>query len=262
MKVKCIIVTNKNSWVSESIIRKLHESNNIHLSSVLFFNAAGNLKLLKRRFKQYGLIKIISKLKIIIQNKICSVLKIGKKSKFSSATSYQTVLNSGIKYKISSNLNSVETIDYINQTKPNIVFVMSCSQILSKIFLGNENITYINFHDSLLPAHKGPSPSFWVLYNQEKISGYTLHTIAPKVDSGKILYRDTVEVLGIKSEEELIRKVVASLEKKVEDLLIKINQNVHIDYQEIQLNDSYEGIPNYSKRKELKRLLKNTDYLT
>ena len=259
MKTKCIIITNKNSWVSEPIIHRLYESDEIDLTCVLFFNAAGNWGLLKKRFKQYGFRKFIGKISLVIQNKIFGALKKQNPLNTEVKTSYQTVISKGIKHQVSSDLNNKETIDYINGLKPNIVFVVSCSQILNKDFLNNEDIKFINFHDSLLPSHKGPSPSFWVLYNKDKVSGYTIHTIVPKIDSGKIIYRETIEINNLKSEEELIKKIVASLEKKVEDILIKVDNNVPINYQELQLEESYEGIPNFTKRKELKRILKIID---
>ena len=200
MKVKCIIITNKNSWVSEPAIEKLNDSLDIELQSVVFFDAKGNLKLIKRRFKQYGIRKFIQKIYFIIKNAISSIISFNNKSNNPFKLSFQTVKDKEINYWITNNLNDIKTISYIADLKPDIVFVFSCSQILSKAFLSNQNIKFINFHDSLLPSYKGPSPSFWVLYNQEKVTGYTIHFISHKIDSGEIIYQEIIDIGTVKSE--------------------------------------------------------------
>ncbi|MBE7438806.1 MAG: hypothetical protein HS115_10160 [Spirochaetales bacterium] len=44
-----------------------------------------------------------------------------------------------------------------------------------------------NIHFSALPAYRGALTSYWPIYNGEKITGVTLHAIAPGVDDGDIV---------------------------------------------------------------------------
>ena len=257
MSIKCIIITNKNSWVSEPVIKELHESTDISIQRVVFLDLKGNWKLIKKRLRQYGARKFMHKVFMIFQNKVAHWISFNKEKNLFFKRSFQTVINNKINYKITNNLNSSETISEINVLNPDIVFVFSCSQILSKTFLSNRNIKYINLHDSLLPSHKGPSPSFWVLFNKEKVSGYTIHTIKPKIDSGDILYREKIDVGNIGSEEELIKKIAKKAAGSIVENLIKIQNNVKIDYEEIELKESYEGIPTYNQRKILSKILKS-----
>ncbi len=45
----------------------------------------------------------------------------------------------------------------------------------------------INIHPSLLPKYRGPSPTYWVIKNREKVTGLTCHFIDNGIDTGNII---------------------------------------------------------------------------
>jgi hypothetical protein len=49
-----------------------------------------------------------------------------------------------------------------------------------------------NLHASILPLNRGSYPIVHALARKEPV-GYTIHAVAPKVDSGKILWQERVE---------------------------------------------------------------------
>ena len=51
-----------------------------------------------------------------------------------------------------------------------------------------------NFHPSLLPAYKGPTPTKQCLLNGEKETGITIHTMTEEVDSGIIISRRKLSI--------------------------------------------------------------------
>lgn len=52
----------------------------------------------------------------------------------------------------------------------------------------------INLHPSLIPDYKGSSPVFWVLANNEKITGYTFHILSERIDSGQVLFQSKEDI--------------------------------------------------------------------
>jgi methionyl-tRNA formyltransferase len=52
----------------------------------------------------------------------------------------------------------------------------------------------VNLHPSLLPRHRGPAPTDWVLRNREPVTGLTLHRLAPELDAGEIIHQVEVPV--------------------------------------------------------------------
>ena len=58
----------------------------------------------------------------------------------------------------------------------------------------NKFSAFVNLHPSLLPYYKGPTPLKWCLKNKEVTTGWTIHEIDIKIDSGKILYQSPIEI--------------------------------------------------------------------
>jgi len=47
----------------------------------------------------------------------------------------------------------------------------------------------INIHPSLLPSYRGPTPTNWMIHNEEKLCGLTAYLLTDKIDSGDIIYQ-------------------------------------------------------------------------
>ena len=65
----------------------------------------------------------------------------------------------------------------------------------------------VNFHPSILPWYRGAIPSYWAIRNGERQSGYTLHAVTPKVDAGKILFQEYVDIAEEDDERSLDTKI-------------------------------------------------------
>ena len=50
----------------------------------------------------------------------------------------------------------------------------------------------LNVHPSLLPAHRGPDPLFWVLHDGDEVGGVTIHLMDEGFDSGPILIQEKI----------------------------------------------------------------------
>jgi len=52
----------------------------------------------------------------------------------------------------------------------------------------------INLHGSLLPQYRGAAPINWAVINGEKMTGVTTFFIEKEIDTGKIIFTDTLEI--------------------------------------------------------------------
>jgi methionyl-tRNA formyltransferase len=50
----------------------------------------------------------------------------------------------------------------------------------------------VNLHQGMAPFYRGGPPVFWELFNGEREVGLTVHFVAAKVDSGDIIFQETV----------------------------------------------------------------------
>jgi len=83
----------------------------------------------------------------------------------------------------------------------------------------------VNFHPSLLPLYRGPVPSYWCIKNREEKTGYTLHTVTERIDSGEILFQKDVTVGSIVDANELDRKIALEASETLWHFLDALNSD-------------------------------------
>jgi methionyl-tRNA formyltransferase len=92
------------------------------------------------------------------------------------------------------NLNDEEFIAKIKNLNPDFIVDVSYGKIFPLSLLKIPKECCINFHPSLLPGYRGPSPIRWVLINNEKITGVTSHIMSEQIDSGKIIFQKELNI--------------------------------------------------------------------
>lgn len=91
-----------------------------------------------------------------------------------------------IPFTQSDNFSSRDVYNILNDLKPDFLFSICNSQILSADTL-NTCVLPINFHNSLLPAYAGSNSCSWAIYNEEENFGVSFHKISVKADAGDII---------------------------------------------------------------------------
>lgn len=137
-------------------------------------------------------------------------------------------------------LNS-QFLEIIKELKPDICFSIYYRNIFSQDYILVPPMGFINIHPSLLPKYRGPIPTFWVLLNNEKKTGVTLHYIDSGIDSGDIIaqigYEIPKEITGYKLNILLIEKGVELFRKQL-PLILK-NENKRV--KQAHVNATYFG---------------------
>ncbi len=73
--------------------------------------------------------------------------------------------------------------------------IFICAGYPHKVPPINESQSYgINFHPSLLPRGRGIMPLPYIIMNDPKAAGFTIHKLSPKFDTGDILYQKAIEI--------------------------------------------------------------------
>lgn len=75
--------------------------------------------------------------------------------------------------------------------------------LIPKDIIAKDNLTIINWHNALLPRHKGRNAEAWSIYEGDTLTGITWHRIVEAVDAGDIIVQkeipisDTTTALGL-----------------------------------------------------------------
>jgi methionyl-tRNA formyltransferase len=96
-----------------------------------------------------------------------------------------------------------EEAKQIGDLNPDLLVVASFGIIVPKWFLDIPSIGAINVHPSLLPAHRGPSPIQWAIWNGDKETGITIMKMNARMDAGDILYQEPFAIEHAEDAESL-----------------------------------------------------------
>jgi len=94
----------------------------------------------------------------------------------------------------SPDINSSKFLETLTGLNPDLCIVANFGQIIGDRLLSIPKYGFINYHPSLLPKYRGPSPLGHILLNNEKTSGATWHRMTKKIDDGDILAQESFSI--------------------------------------------------------------------
>jgi len=99
-------------------------------------------------------------------------------------------------------------LHFLNQKKIKLICLAGFMKILSNNFVKKFKGKIINIHPSLLPKYKGLNTHIRAIKNGEKFAGCTVHYIASKLDSGKIILQKKVKISKKDNHFSLAKKIL------------------------------------------------------
>ena len=112
-----------------------------------------------------------------------------------------------IKYK--NKIEAEKTIlFYLKENNIKFVCLAGYMKILSKYFFRHFKYKIINIHPSLLPKYKGINTHKRAIQNKDKYSGYTVHFVNQKLDSGKPVMKKKVKIFNSDTPKSLAKRIL------------------------------------------------------
>ena len=185
----------------------------------------------------------------LVHHKIFGALGLRKKSgRFYSLIS---MLNHHkIPYKFSFNVCSQQFIHELREIDPALLLSVANSRILPEDVLQVPRLC-LNVHGSLLPRYRGILTAFWMLLNDEKEAGVTIHEMTAEVDSGSIYAQIPVTVNKGETIVSLYDKISCAGSKLIADTVGHLGSIDPCPMEEEQSNQRY-SLPT---REDMKRFL-------
>ncbi|EAI8624265.1 formyl transferase [Campylobacter lari] len=87
-----------------------------------------------------------------------------------------------------------------------------------------KNNTIINYHNALLPRHRGSNAHIWAIWYDELKTGITWHKVDCGVDTGAIIVQKEINI-GSVTAMELLQKQHSLAIKSLEECLVKLLKN-------------------------------------
>lgn len=107
---------------------------------------------------------------------------------------------------------------------PDLILAATYHRILPPAILDLPRLGAYNFHPSLLPAYRGPTPTNWVIIRGEPETGLTVHRLTPGIDAGNVVLQQRVSIPEGMTDGQL-RQVLASVAgATVDELLSRLGE--------------------------------------
>lgn len=116
-------------------------------------------------------------------------------------------------------VSSDEGIELLRQLEPDLIIVATFKQILKNNVINLPPLGVVNFHPSLLPRYRGPCPTNAALYNDETVTGITIHYVTEGLDDGEILLQRSMQISEADNDGRLRQKLAWLAGEMVPDVV-------------------------------------------
>ncbi len=203
------------------------------IEHVIIDNGESYSKLLRRRIKNLGVIHVIGQ--VLFRIVLIPYIRFSAKARIDSILRKDNLKDIKIeKEKLTTvpSINSEEGQNLLKKLNPDIVVIVT-HRILSKKTLKLTKARFINIHAGITPLYRGLHGGYWALINNDtEHCGVTVHLVDEGIDTGGILYQDTiVDVLS--SKDNFISYIYLQLVKAL-PLLKKALQDAQNNSIEVQ----------------------------
>ena len=136
----------------------------------------------------------------------------------------------------------------MEETEKALVVSAGNTYLIPGAVIGKNNLTIVNWHNALLPHHRGRNAEAWSIYQGDAVTGITWHRLTEGVDAGEIIAQEEIpiddEVTALKLFQKQCDLGIRVFENILDDLLMDQCRFRRQDAMaEEQLHFSYE-IPN------------------
>ncbi len=177
--------------------------NGINKKNIAVF-ISGRGSNLKSLIKYSKLKKSRFNIKLVISNK--------KEAKGLDYAKKNRIVNFTVNYK-DKNKAEKKILLYLKKNKISVICLAGFMKILSANFIKKFKGRILNTHPSLLPKYKGLNTHQKVIKNKEKYSGFTIHIVSERLDSGKKIFQKKVKI-SKKDNVKTLEKKILKFENK------------------------------------------------
>jgi len=118
-------------------------------------------------------------------------------------------------------INDENTVALFKKSGADIGLSLENGYISKKVFSIPE-YGMLNIHHEMLPEYQNAQGVIWQLYNGSSFTGYTIHKIDTGIDTGAILFRESVPINFEHSLADTVSHTMATLYNKSAQGLVKV----------------------------------------
>ncbi|MDD2767547.1 MAG: formyl transferase [Methylococcus sp.] len=167
-------------------------SPHVDTAAIIIENPVSARQLIRRRISKLGLANTAGQVLFILFNKLLVRLSAKRIRQLIAAYGLdESPLPEEISISVDS-VNSEQTIALLRELKPDAV-VVNGTRIISRGVLDAVESPFLNTHMGITPKYRGVHGGYWALANNDRENcGVTVHLVDTGIDTGGVLYQDTI----------------------------------------------------------------------
>ncbi|AXH13459.1 formyltransferase family protein [Halarcobacter bivalviorum] len=132
-----------------------------------------------------------------------------------------------IPFNFVEDINSKESINWIKDLNPDIIFCFGWSSLIKNELLSLAPMGVVGYHPAKLPQNRGRHPIIWALALGLKRSASTFFFMDEKADSGDIISQKEFEILDSDDAKTLYDKIIQLSLIQIEEFVPQLKDNTY-----------------------------------
>ena len=145
-------------------------------------------------------------------------------------------IKNNIDYFAHENVNSEEFISIITKYNCDLFVSMSFNQIFKSKIINLTKYKIINCHAGKLPFYRGRNVLNWVLINDEKEFGITVHYVDKGIDTGNIILQKSFQITDQDNYKTLLSKAYVECANILYDAILMFKKGNVKGYKQDEIN--------------------------
>ena len=196
-KLKIAVITQNDVYAIPRNFKLLCDAEELNIAELIVINAAGSLEnkrmLFLRGFGFYQATKMASvTLFYQLRSLFASLMRSPKNAQWLNLKGLCTRYDIPIRKE--QDVNGGKLLERLKASELDVIVSFSAPTVFKSELLDLPRYGCINLHCSSLPSYSGVLPSFWVLLNNEKKAGLSVHIMDSKIDNGAVLGQEEVDI--------------------------------------------------------------------
>ncbi len=143
-----------------------------------------------------------------------------------------------IPYLCVDDINSRESLNWIKNINPDIIFCFGWSSLIRKEILSIPSMGVVGYHPAKLPENRGRHPLIWTLVLGLKKSASTFFFMGEGVDDGDILSQIDFSISYEDDSRSIYDKVISIAQEQIEEFIPSLQSN---NYKKIKQNNKFSN---------------------
>lgn len=196
-ELKIAVITQNDEYAIPRNLKLLCESESIKISELIVISSTGSLENKKWLFVsgfgvQQSMKMALRTVHFKLRSLLASIFRFINKPEWLNLKGLCNLYN--IPLRTEQDVNCEAVLNRLREKKLDVIVSFSAPTIFKTGLLSLPRYGCINLHCSALPSYAGVMPSFWVLLNDEKQAGMSVHLMDSKIDNGSVLAQEVIDI--------------------------------------------------------------------